>query len=129
MVSWGAGVANLPPYYESYRMGSALGMRRGQQQLPPVTEMTTVNTPPPPPTTPLPARLAQSSTNDGGAAQAATTSPPVQPPSNPERAEAARQRAVALLGRPAPADPDAEEARTMPRWRKAVLRVFPGVAR
>jgi len=53
----------------------------------------------------------------------------VQPPSNPRRREWARQRAIAMLGRPAAADADAEEARTTPRWRKALRSVFPGLGR
>ncbi|KAK1064093.1 hypothetical protein LTR12_007830 [Friedmanniomyces endolithicus] len=53
----------------------------------------------------------------------------VQPPSNPGRREWARQRAIAMLGRQAAADPDAEEARTTPRWRKALRSVFPGLGR
>ncbi|KAK0335295.1 hypothetical protein LTR02_012331 [Friedmanniomyces endolithicus] len=58
-------------------------------------------------------------------------SPPhqVQPPSNPGRREWARQRAIAMLGRQAASDPDAEEARTTPRWRKALRSVFPGLGR
>jgi len=49
----------------------------------------------------------------------------VQPPSNPSRREWARQRAVAMLGRRAPPDPDIEEQRTTPGWRKALRGVFP----
>ncbi|KAK5698555.1 hypothetical protein LTR17_023545 [Elasticomyces elasticus] len=52
-----------------------------------------------------------------------------QPPSTPGRREWARQRAIAMLGRQAPADPEAEDARTTPRWRKMVGSVFPGVGR
>ncbi|KAK5702680.1 hypothetical protein LTR97_003626 [Elasticomyces elasticus] len=51
----------------------------------------------------------------------------VQPPATPGRREWARQRAIAMLGRQAPADPEAEDARTTPRWRKVVGSVFPGV--
>jgi len=51
----------------------------------------------------------------------------VQPPNSLGRREWARQRAVAMLGRrTAPIDPEAEELRTMPAWRKAVRGVFPG---
>lgn len=55
---------------------------------------------------------------------------PIQPPLTPGRREWARQRAVAMLGRTAPVhDPDEEEARRTPRWRKALRGVFPSVGR
>jgi len=49
------------------------------------------------------------------------------PPSNPNgRREWARQRALAMLGpRPAPMDPDAEEARRVPAWKRTMRNVFP----
>ena len=53
------------------------------------------------------------------------SAPPVQPPDPSTRREWARQRAVAMLGRRAPLDPDAEEAQQMPRWRKALRGIFP----
>lgn len=50
----------------------------------------------------------------------------VQPADNPTRREWARQRAVEMLGRTAPLDPDTEEARGTPAWKKALRNVFPG---
>ncbi|WPH04904.1 Hypothetical protein R9X50_00780100 [Acrodontium crateriforme] len=47
-----------------------------------------------------------------------------RPPAQGRR-EWARQRAVAMLGRTAPEDPDADEARTTSRWRKVLRGVFP----
>jgi hypothetical protein len=49
------------------------------------------------------------------------------PPSNSNgRREWARQRALAMLGpRPAPLDPDAEEARRTPAWKRTIRNVFP----
>lgn len=44
------------------------------------------------------------------------------------RREWARQRAVDMLGRRAPLDPDAEEAERMPKWRKVLSGVFPAFA-
>ena len=43
------------------------------------------------------------------------------------RREWARQRAVEMLGRRAPLDPDAEEAERMPRWRKVLGGLFPAL--
>lgn len=57
--------------------------------------------------------------NTGGQAAQQSTSP--------RRREWARQRAVAMLGRRAPSDPDEEEARSVPAWRKALRGVFPNV--
>ncbi|KAF2483740.1 hypothetical protein BDY17DRAFT_346275 [Neohortaea acidophila] len=55
-----------------------------------------------------------------------STPPPVQPPSNSRRREWARRRAEAMLGRnQAPADPEAEEERATPGWRKALRSLFP----
>lgn len=127
MVSWGAGVAALPPFYERRRMmmnTSAAATTRNTGQA--MTEMT-----------PTPAAALVRSNTTPTETVAATEvqaegdgEGPVQPPSNARRREWARQRAVAMLGRRyAPVDPDAEEARTMPRWRKAVLRVFPAMGR
>ena len=50
----------------------------------------------------------------------------VQPPATPARREWARQRAMAMLGRTAPLDPDAEDARNTTRWQKVVRGIFPG---
>lgn len=50
----------------------------------------------------------------------------VQPSDAADRREWARQRAEAMLGSPAPLDPDEEEAQTTPRWKKVVRNVFPG---
>jgi hypothetical protein len=45
---------------------------------------------------------------------------------NNNRRERARQRALAMLGpQPAPLDPDAEEARRTPAWKRTVRKVFP----
>ena len=49
-----------------------------------------------------------------------------QPEDNPTRREWARQRAVAMLGRRAPIDPDEEEAQATPGWKKALRKAFPG---
>ncbi|KAI5359457.1 putative Zinc finger, RING-type [Septoria linicola] len=49
----------------------------------------------------------------------------VQPPATADHRSWARQRAENMLGRRAPADPDAEEARRTPAWRKAVRSLFP----
>ena len=51
-----------------------------------------------------------------------------QPSTSPTRRDWASQRALAMLGQShneTPLDPDAEEAATTPRWRKAVRSVFP----
>ncbi|KAK3708819.1 hypothetical protein LTR37_011340 [Vermiconidia calcicola] len=49
----------------------------------------------------------------------------IQPSSNATRREWARQRAIAMLGRRAPLDPELEEAQRTPGWRKALRSVFP----
>lgn len=49
----------------------------------------------------------------------------VQPQDTATRREWARQRAVEMLGRRAPLDPDAEEAQATPGWKKALRNVFP----
>ncbi|KAF2211769.1 hypothetical protein CERZMDRAFT_112464 [Cercospora zeae-maydis SCOH1-5] len=51
--------------------------------------------------------------------------PQTQPPATPAHQSWARQRAEAMLGRRAPDDPDAEEARATPAWRKALRGLFP----
>ncbi|TKA62276.1 hypothetical protein B0A55_11763 [Friedmanniomyces simplex] len=84
-----------------------------------MTEMTT-------PTAPTPALVRSNTTNSS---PIGSQPRPVQPPSNPRRREWARQRAIAMLGRQAAADPDAEEAQTTPRWRKALRSVFPALGR
>lgn len=58
-----------------------------------------------------------------------TATPRVQPPSTAGRREWARQRAIAMLGRRAPTDPDEEEQRSRPGWRKALGTVFPALGR
>lgn len=55
------------------------------------------------------------------------TPPPVPPADTSRRREWARQRAIAMLGRRASLDPDAEEAARTPRWRKVIGSIFPGV--
>lgn len=40
--------------------------------------------------------------------------------------EWARQRALAMVGRSGPVDPDVEESQQAPAWRKAVRKLFPG---
>ncbi|EMC98926.1 hypothetical protein BAUCODRAFT_145927 [Baudoinia panamericana UAMH 10762] len=71
---------------------------------------------------PVPAPEASHVPADDGRAR----TPQGQPPSTPSRREWARQRAIAMLGRrTAPADPDAEERRSTPGWRKALRVVFP----
>ena len=61
-----------------------------------------------------------------GVERATMQRPPVQPADNATRREWARQRALAMVGGSAPLDPDVEEARTTPRWKKALRNVFPG---
>lgn len=43
--------------------------------------------------------------------------------------EWARQRAMNMLGRSAPIDPDVEDSQRTPAWRKAVRGIFPGFGR
>lgn len=79
----------------------------------------------------VPASALVRSTPTGTPARRQHVTPPpaaaVQPPNSASRREWARQRAVAMLGRrTAPVDPDAEESRTTPAWRKAVRGLFPG---
>lgn len=135
MVSWGQGVTGLSPYNE--RNGMARSSQPPRQGTTQAQAQGTEMVPLPPPT----AATATASAAALEAGQASSETTPaiapetagegrVQPPSNPRRREWARQRALSMLGGGvAPADPDAEEARTMPRWRKAVLRVFPAVGR
>ncbi|KAF2721373.1 hypothetical protein K431DRAFT_338834 [Polychaeton citri CBS 116435] len=90
---------------------------------PPVigTEMTTVTTP-----------AAVATSLSRGQADQQQSSRVIQPSSNPTRRNWARRRAEAMLGNSrlrAPLDPEAEEARAIPRWRKAVQGVFPGFRR
>lgn len=61
------------------------------------------------------------------------SNPDVSPTASPARArstlgqrEWARQRAMAMLGRSQPMDPDVEESQQTPAWRKAVRSIFPG---
>lgn len=68
----------------------------------------------------------------GSLARSATTTSaprPVQPPSTPGRRAWARQRAEAMLGRRAPADPESEEIERTPRWRKVIGGIFPVLGR
>lgn len=59
--------------------------------------------------------------------------PPPGPPAEARSAlgqrEWARQRALAMIGRNQPIDPDVEESQRTPAWRKAARRVFPGFGR
>lgn len=71
--------------------------------------------------------LARSSSTSASGISPAT--PQIQPPSTPSRREWARQRAVNMLGQQAPTDPETEEARQTPGWRKAVRGLFPGFHR
>jgi len=108
-------MANLPPYYERQRFAARRrasqlqaqhGGEQGQEMVPvaPVTENASAPT------------VAE--------AEAAAT-----PEVLAGRREWARQRATAMLGaRRAPLDPDAEEERTLPAWRRGVMRVFPHAA-
>ena len=114
-------MANLPPYYERQRFAArrrtsqlqgAQNPEQGQEMLPvaPISEIATTR----------PAPTATVAEADGEAAT---------PEVLAGRREWARQRATAMLGaRRAPLDPDAEEERTLPAWRRGVMRVFPHAA-
>ncbi|KAK3114848.1 hypothetical protein LTR53_006385 [Teratosphaeriaceae sp. CCFEE 6253] len=95
--------------------------------------MTEMMTPPPPshpapPPAPIPGRP-RSTTAPIAATAQPSTQVQIQPPSTAGRREWARQRAVAMLGRRdgegTPVDPDAEESRGTPGWRKALRGLFP----
>lgn len=121
VVAWGSAVSALPTYERRSMVSPTV---RNTQ-----VESTNPATPPPPDSSP---EMPQEQTDVSTATPVGSpeSEPPVQPPSNPRRREWARQRAEAMLGRhQAPVDPDAEESRTMPKWRKAMLRIFPSVAR
>lgn len=69
--------------------------------------------------------------SDANAAPQSPCDPPVPPVTGQTRREWARQRALAMIGRrgtEAEVDPVEREEATRPRWRKAVGRVFPGLA-
>lgn len=106
-------------------------LRAGRRVSGPVSnsqQMQQLSSPPVHPTADSTAPLAQ--TNSISAAPLSNAPvPQAQPPATASRREWARQRALDMLGEPAPVDPDAEESQTTSTWRKAVRGMFPGFRR
>lgn len=84
-----------------------------------------------PPSSPVDTPSAAPPVSDPNANPQTPCDPPVSPVTGQTRREWARQRALAMIGRrgtEAEIDPAEREEATRPRWRKAVGRVFPGLA-
>lgn len=110
---WGRFAARFGLSGRSRRSGDGIQARGAAAEMTPVTPLPpgdAENLSRPPPLAPSP--------------------PPPQAASTLGRREWARQRAVAMLGRrEAPLDPDDEENRNTPGWRKALRGVFPALGR
>ena len=111
---------DIIPYYVSERFRSLPGFRqywasRRESGLPPTSQ----------PMTQLNSHTAPTSTSTQAPVSTELARPPVQPPATSDHRSWARQRAENMLGRRAPVDPEAEEARTTPAWRKAIRGLFP----
>ncbi|PPJ51291.1 hypothetical protein CBER1_08940 [Cercospora berteroae] len=90
--------------------------QRGMDIVPPTASQQMTQLDPVPPSNMSEVPLAPAADNER---------PQVQPPATQAHQSWARQRAEAMLGRRAPADPEAEEARATPAWRKAFRGLFP----